>query len=156
MLQHPAIHWRNASPFIFQSLVRTWVEPGLYWLDLITPQSRLRLTNLNTGEYVIYGDLSPIATEKDVFVDEQLRAILPRRRMRLKIGENTFQHFSVQDDLPYLAGRAGTWAMDIQVVDGSVRYNTVSIATYEAANARLAQFVILDKVTRLEYETVTG
>lgn len=86
---HPILQLRlKDKPFVFQDLVRSYVElETKYWIDLPDPSGRVRLTSLDTAEYVILGDEKH--NPDRVYPDEKLR-IICSENLRVKLRTNMF------------------------------------------------------------------
>jgi len=107
---HPVFAYVR-NPFVYLSLVRTYVELNtLYWVDTPTAQGRVRLTNVETGEYVIYGDLGGLSDKYDVGEDECLYMNVPQGHVRVRIADSRFVVVQITDDLSY-RGVTNRWCL---------------------------------------------
>lgn len=145
MLLHPAIAFKNkVSVFAYQDLCRLYAELDVvYWLDLPFTQGRIRLTNVETGEYIIYGDLAVHGTEHDVGEDESLGLIMPEGMMRVATGEyESFDTFKISSNLQYLACQ-GNWGILFELEGDIVIYDVVRVNQGDINSARLCQHSVM-------------
>lgn len=113
MLQHPLLVYKKiVQSFAYQSLLRTYVLPGIpYLLDSPFPQGKVRLTNIETGEYIIYGNYGSLFTENDKGIDELLYIHLPLGMLRVKIDTNVFITTYIDINIHYLAVISSGYAL---------------------------------------------
>ena len=145
-LQHPWFVYAN--PFHFLPLVRTYIEPGVdYWIDIPSGQARIRLTNIATGEYVIYGDLGKKAEEDyDVGFDEALCMNMPAGCIRVRVGEDPpeFEIVDIKDNLAYL-GIENKWCLFVvEDMFGKLSYSYSRFNRAEEAVIRELQHAAID------------
>ncbi len=78
---HPVENPQNQDPFLYTNLVLSSVVVGcVYWIDLIDPRARIRLTEVDTGRYLIVGE--PAMVDPLTFADEDLHIIIRGRSLR--------------------------------------------------------------------------
>jgi hypothetical protein len=147
-IRHPIEVWRDpGGAFVYQQLLRTYLRFGeWYWLDTPTSMSRIRLTHLDTGEYLIYGYLGEDAGPQDMGIDEMLPGyIFPTGAVRIKLAENRFGSAVLGPEIVYL-GVSNNWK--IRVIydqDDNLIYQKDSMLDREKTQIRLVQYEIIRK-----------
>lgn len=144
MLSHPCLV-RTVSPYVFRSLVHLHFDVGVpYWLDLPNQHGRPRLTNINTGEYVIYNSPSAAADVLDLcYPDELLKLIYPDTAdWRVKLGPKDFvfvKHGEPFGDLGMLALTQKSLALLFTSTKDGVELTYTSVSDADMQAARLLQ-----------------
>lgn len=146
MLNHPIQDWYVQTPLAFQPLVRTYMDIITpYLIDVVYSQGRVRLTNTETGEYVIYGNTGITARATDIGTDEGLFCTMPEGTMRVRLRRNTFELMDMRTDLCYLA--TGYWGIVIEFEDDRLVANTILLPRTKLAQVRQIQYGILKAAT---------
>lgn len=141
---HP-IFVANKQPHLYSALLRTYLELGIdYWLDMPFDQGRIRLTNILTGEYIIYGPLGTKATELDVGIDEQLHMNVPAGKLRVKLDRNTFVTVDIDANLVY-RGVQRKWCIFTCSNNTTVSYDFVRFNLTDLSSIRTQQYAALEK-----------
>lgn len=118
---HPVQTLKQQSAVIFLSLLRSYVELNtVYLLDQPFTNGRVRLTNTLTGEYVIYGDHSPLSTPHDIGIDEQLFMNIPRGYLRVRTAPGAFEFIDVSQNIEYLGAATSMWGMRVDRISGKL------------------------------------
>lgn len=133
----PAIH--------YVALLRTYLHlDRLYYLDVPFVQGRVRLTNLATGEYVIYGNYGPNKTIHDVGKDESLFIHVPRGMLRVRDADGQFHPFPVTSPDIETLGNQRVWAMRPEYgYNGELVYNFERVTQSDILAMRETQYQIL-------------
>lgn len=143
MIKHPFLAFPQASALAYIDLVRTYVELDVpYLLDMPYVQGRVRLTNIFTGEYVIYGKHGMYVTPRDVGIDELLYICVPKNYLRVHIGDGVFQFIATSQDIDSL-GIVGMWAMLITDTQGVLNYEMERIDSREIDVMRQNQYKVI-------------
>src|SRR3569832_1128252 len=90
-IRHPDQERSWDNPWYFDCIVDTFVDVSVpYWMDLIDPIGRVRLTNTNNGHYVILDDRKE---GSDIYPDECLFKVIRGDVLRLRELDNSILHY---------------------------------------------------------------
>lgn len=145
---HPIKARLNTIPVInYLTLLRTYIHvEQLYYLDMPFVRGRVRIANLQTGEYVIYGNLAGGAESNDVGADESLYMNVPYGGLRIKTAQG-FVPLTTNKDVESL-GVMLNWGMRAYYNEGALTYEFDKVQESDIRQMREIQYKKLTALSK--------
>jgi hypothetical protein len=155
---HPLLTYPRVPSLAYYELLRTYVELDThYYLDLPYTQGRVRLTNMQTGEYVIYGNRGIHTTDRDLGIDETLGMNVPKGYLRVRVGRTRYQFVDTRHDIDSL-GILNKYAVIFTYDNyGDIIYTREAMEVEEVSAMRSIQLQVFaeNKFTKEAYASIT-
>lgn len=142
MLDHPVVV--PGLKHRVHRLLRAFVEvDSIYWVDMLDPVARVRLTNIFTGQYVIFGQFgaaAPIAYQG--YVDEYYGTVISGPDIRVRLAHNTFSRVSIVNDTIPAWGSVRKIGLRFSHVGTQIEYFPCNVTDADIDRVRMIQHAV--------------